>query len=431
MGKNMFSNIKGKYESIDDWMSEKFESIDDWKSGMFVTRSDTQKKQTQQRKRKNMFSNTMGKYESIDDWKSKKYESLDCWKSGMFVTRSDTQKKQLDESANRALVCEHERQPSLSNTVNSDDESACFDLIDDMISDDELSIYTENDTKNATSQCHSVTTRSPDLIDDTSVPIHSDESRNRPSLCNHDRQPSRSHACPSDDESVSINIIDDMISDDELSFVSGNNSNNARSQSDTTSSFNLHDMISDDDLSLDSENETHNSSIHHDDHSNLTLSSITTAKTRNREQSSSNLYAHTSTQPKPSTISKAPIPTFSCIPTSPATAIAPTPRTSFSQKIIDKKKKLRTLEVKYRRQKVEVVNKPVKQKPEIKISVQEKGSNISSDLPSTPTTIVRQGLKQNTSRNAEEIIYLNLMLCFFFFIGVLYKEAFTEILRSK
>merc|ERR1711957_170419 len=203
-----------------------------------------------------------------------------------------------DESRNRQSPCNHDRQPSrshacpsddesvsiniiddmisLSNTVNSDDESACFDLIDDMISDDELSIYTENDAKNATSQCHSVTTRSLDLIDDTLVPIHSDESRNRPSLCNHDRQPSRSYACPSDDESVSINIIDDMISDDELSFVSGNNSNNARSQSDTTSSFNLHDMISDDDLSLDSENETHNSSIHHDDHSNLTLSSITT-----------------------------------------------------------------------------------------------------------------------------------------------------------
>merc|ERR1711957_639258 len=216
--KNMFSNTKGK-----------FESIDDWKSGMFFTKSDTQKKQTQQRKRKNMFSNTMGKYESIDDWKS-----------GMFVTRSDTQKKQLDEGANRALVCEHERQPSLSNTVNSDDESACFDLIDDMISDDELSIYTENEPKNATSQCHSVTTRSPDLIDDTSVPIHSDERRNRPSPCNHDRQPSRSHACPSDDESVSINIIDDMIS---LS--------NTVNSDDESACFDLiDDMISDDELSI-------------------------------------------------------------------------------------------------------------------------------------------------------------------------------------
>jgi len=411
----MFSNTMGKYESI--------ESIDDWKSGLFVTRSNTQKKQL----------DNSGDRAVVREQKREKYESIDDWKSGMFITRSDTQKKQLDESGDRTVVREHERQPSLTCTVNSDDESACFDLIDDMISDDELSIYSGNNSQNDTIECHS-DTGGLDLTDD------SDENGDRVSLCDHERQLSRSFTCTSDDESTGIDIIDDMISDDELSIVSGNKSNNGFSigHPDTTASINLNDMISDDDLSLDSDNETHNSTILHD-HNRLRMSSTVTAKIRNGEHSSINFYATSST-------SKTPIRRISVRPTSPATAIV-SDRSSLSQRIIDKKKKLRTLELQYSKQKLELINKPLQQKPyvsinvnevnkivqrkpDISVKVKDKELNTCTYSSSRFTPTARSGLKQTLIRNAKKINY-HLILCFLFLICAFYKDALTKILRNK
>jgi len=81
-----------------------------------------------------------------------------------YLTRSDTVTIPSDNKVNRKLVSNYERQPSLSYTCNSCDGSI-KSIIDDMISDDNDSIFSGSISKSSTAQCYSAEKGRRDLVD--------------------------------------------------------------------------------------------------------------------------------------------------------------------------------------------------------------------------------------------------------------------------
>lgn len=182
-------------------------------------------------------------------------------------------------------------------------------------------------------------------------------------------------------------------------------------------------MISDDDLSIDLDNDTlckplspRESRCASIDHTKSALSSITIVKKASRREwhrSSSVPYG-----PTPMTPKSAPIEI--CTESNPSFR---------SRKVYDMKNKLRTLEVKYHQQKLEPIRKSVIQQPNLDVVRVSKPISKKRSMNRRTKVIKTANLRERVRESAGEIICVNLIIGFFYFIFLLYRDFISQAVK--